>query len=282
MIEGAGLPDNCKIETRRPVRNDDGIQIAEMDIVIATLVGTLTSTTLIECRDRPSEGSAPASWIEQLAGRRDRLRIDTVVAVSSTGFSPGAIDFAREKNIRLRTFDALTYDDVRSWIPRKPPIIISTLNLVSVQVVLAERGVPQDSQDVQLIREERPINTSDAFILHKPTGEHVSLQQLWDRYRLERIGQLGPAALGQKRLVHISVATDFLDDYVVPKDGCEFVFHKLDVDVEISTVQPDIPLTDIANYSGDGKILRTIAHWKGPDDGDIREFSVILTPRREI
>jgi len=75
-------------------------------------LGSSSVRWLIECRDRPSEGSAPIAWIEQLVGRRERLQFDRVFAVSTTGFSPAARDFAKAKNIIVRTVTRLT--DIKS------------------------------------------------------------------------------------------------------------------------------------------------------------------------
>jgi hypothetical protein len=58
---------------------------------------------LIECRDRPSQGPAPGSWLEQLAGRKRRFKFDKVIAVSTTGFAPGAWQFAESEGISLRS-----------------------------------------------------------------------------------------------------------------------------------------------------------------------------------
>ncbi len=88
MIEASLAPSGFTVETRKRVY-EDGVQIAELDIIITGRVGTSSFTGLIECRDRPSGGAAPVSWIEQLVGRRDRFKLSSVMAVSTTGFAPG-------------------------------------------------------------------------------------------------------------------------------------------------------------------------------------------------
>ena len=67
------------------VFNDEGVQIAEFDVEVRGKVGTTNIAWLIECRDRPSQGAAPASWVEQLVGRR----------ITHAGFAcavPGELD----------------------------------------------------------------------------------------------------------------------------------------------------------------------------------------------
>lgn len=84
------------------VFDDEGNQIAEFDIRIEGKVGSTSFKWLIECRDRPSKGPAPGSWIEQLSGRKRRFGFDKVIAVSTTGFSPAAKMAAKDLNIALR------------------------------------------------------------------------------------------------------------------------------------------------------------------------------------
>lgn len=115
QVEKYFLPDNFDIKTNEKIYNDEGIQIAEFDIEIKGILGTTEINWLIECRDRPSQGAAPVSWIEQLVGRKSRFNFNKVTAVSSTGFAPGAKDFAEKEGIELRTVKEISINDIRSW-----------------------------------------------------------------------------------------------------------------------------------------------------------------------
>src|SRR5262245_2379408 len=94
VIEKLRLPDGFAIATNRRLFDASGKQIAEFDVVIEGHVGTVPLQCLIECRDRPSEGPAPREWMEQLDSRRRHNGFATVMAVSTTGFSAPAIEFA--------------------------------------------------------------------------------------------------------------------------------------------------------------------------------------------
>ena len=107
-IERKLLPEGYGVEVRKKIYNADGVQIAEFDIEIKGKVGSSELHWLIECRDRPSDGPAPVCWIEQLYGRRHRFKIDRVFAVSTTGFSPGAVEFAEQEHIFLRNVEDIT------------------------------------------------------------------------------------------------------------------------------------------------------------------------------
>ena len=104
-IETRLFPDSFTVEERRRLYNDAGTQVAEFDIYISGSLGSSSVHWLIECRDRPSAGPAPRAWIEQLLGRRLAYdaEIDKVFAVSTTGFSEGAVELAGRHGIVLRT-----------------------------------------------------------------------------------------------------------------------------------------------------------------------------------
>jgi len=129
-IEEQLLPEGFEVSSNDRVI-EDGVQLAEFDIVISGRLGSTDFKWLIECRDRPSQGAAPGAWIEQLVSRRSRFSFDKVIAVSTSGFAGGAIKYASEQGILLRTVTKVTEitDDVTvgklrykttSVLPRHP------------------------------------------------------------------------------------------------------------------------------------------------------------------
>lgn len=69
--------------------------------------------TLVECRDHGSPQDV--TWIEELIGRRASLKADSAIAVSSSGFTVGAIHKANAYGIILRDLCELTDLEVKSW-----------------------------------------------------------------------------------------------------------------------------------------------------------------------
>ena len=114
-IESVFLPAGFKITSRERIYDDQNDQIAELDVFITGTLGTTKINWLIECRDRPSMGPAPRSWIEQLYGRLIGLKLSKVTAVSTTSFSPGAVKFAKDHGIELRTVQEITQDQIKTW-----------------------------------------------------------------------------------------------------------------------------------------------------------------------
>ncbi|KAA6193745.1 MULTISPECIES: hypothetical protein [Pseudomonas] len=114
-IESLRLPPDWSITPRVLSSTTTGRPAAELDIMVEGKVGTIDFKWLIECRDRPSEGPAPVAWIEQLIGRRQRFNLSRVTAVSTTGFSTGALEEAERFAIDTREFKVLSPAEFEEW-----------------------------------------------------------------------------------------------------------------------------------------------------------------------
>ena len=115
QVERLHLPDGADVTVNRKQYDARGVQVAEFDIEIRGIFGSTKLAWLIECRDRPSEGACGGEWIEQLAGRRDRFGFNKVTAVSTTGFSAGAIAEAKRVGIELRAVKSLAPEEF-AWL----------------------------------------------------------------------------------------------------------------------------------------------------------------------
>lgn len=116
FVEKTLVPEGFAVTTNDRVFNEDGVQVAEFDVMVQGRIATTDFQWLIECRDRPSSGAAPTAWIEQLVGRRARFNLSKVTAVSTTGFAAGAHEFAQVQGIELREVEALTPEHFADWL----------------------------------------------------------------------------------------------------------------------------------------------------------------------
>jgi hypothetical protein len=88
---------------------DNPHQLRQIDITIRR-DGRLT---IVECRMEKSPQDV--TWIEQLMGRRESLRAESVIAVSASKFTKGAIRKAEAKGIILRNLATLSAPEIRDW-----------------------------------------------------------------------------------------------------------------------------------------------------------------------
>jgi len=176
-IERACLPLGFNISNRKKIYDESGNQIAELDIEVSGKIGTTDIKWRIECRDRPSDGSAPVSWIEQLVGRRERLNFNKVTAVSSTGFSPSAINFAAKKGIEIRSVLEIQQEDISDWFKLDRLIFDERIgDLKNVQIFI------HNAKDEQVKEIEDLLNNIDKntkVFSHTSSNEKFSANNIW-------------------------------------------------------------------------------------------------------
>jgi hypothetical protein len=68
---------------------------------------------IIECRLHRNKQDV--KWIEELIGRRMSLGADAVIAVSSSGFTAGAIKKANKYGVLLKDLVALSDEEIVAW-----------------------------------------------------------------------------------------------------------------------------------------------------------------------
>ena len=148
------------VEVNKRFYNDQGVQIAEFDIFITFLSDLGEHKWLIECRDRPSQGTAPGSWIEQLIGRKILHHLDRVIAVSTTDFSPGAKHWADKGNIELRTVTQAEAPE--RWLCETVTFLNKTGTFTNCKVNLLSTGLEQSH--IKNIVENMPSNPDEIII----------------------------------------------------------------------------------------------------------------------
>lgn len=102
--EGAIVEWNDKIPDP-----DNPIQPRQIDVTIRK--GEVFN--IIECRLHKDKQNV--KWIEELIGRRVSLEADTVIAVSSSGFTSGAIKKANRYGVVLKDLITLTEEEILAW-----------------------------------------------------------------------------------------------------------------------------------------------------------------------
>jgi hypothetical protein len=177
IIEKACSPLGFEIKNRKRIFDESGNQIAELDIEISGKFGTTEIIWLIECRDRPSDGAAPVDWIEQLVGRRDRLKLDKVTAVSTTGFSPGAISFAATKGIELRSVREIQKGDISDWFQVEKMVFDQYIGDLKQLEIFTLFSNEEQAKDIKNILNNGNLNAKIFF--HTSTNEEFSINDLW-------------------------------------------------------------------------------------------------------
>lgn len=250
VVEEILLPKGFNVTVRERVYNDEGIQIAELDVIVTGRLGSTQLNWLIECRDRPSEDAAPGSWIEQLVGRRDRFNFNKVTAVSTTGFSAGALEYAEEAGIEIRTVDEISEEVVSDWFrATEMHVTVARGDLDNVSLFLSPK-ISEDRREryLEILSETSP---KDEFLVHTGTGNPVSFHDAWQQVLNENrhlFDGIDPGSAPRPAKVLVNYANPD-GRYSVEFDGDEYQVEKILYEASLSVETMDVPIAKIVEYS---------------------------------
>lgn len=264
QIETFFLPDNFDIKGNEKVYNDEGDQIAEFDIEIHGKLGSTDISWLIECRDRPSQGAAPGSWIEQLVGRKNRFGFNKVTAVSTTGFSESASEYAEEKGIELRTLKEITPEDISSWFKLENMLFTEwRADLEHISLDLS----PDITEDVdKAIRKTKPSDYIDiAYLVSTKTGENVRSEDAFLSIVQQNnlFEKIEPDRLTQKVEIHVNYTNDS-DHYIIETDEGNARIIGIKFIGTLTRKDQIIPVSNISEYAQNenGEVIAQVAGFK--------------------
>lgn len=275
LIESMNLPEGYKVEPNKKIFNSDGVQIAELDIVVSFTAGTLTYQTLFECRDRPSDGTAEVGWIEQLNTRRLSHNFSYVVAVSTTGFSPGAEDAAKKFNVYLRTVAQLTEEEIRGFLPQTAPMLLVWYDVKRFDLELIEDGVESLIQEDASKVEIRQLSLSGDCVLDLRTNERMAIKTLF--HKVIDSGAADSQFPAIKSEATIVLTAEHFDNYRADVDGTRACIRQLKAQGQFQRGWSKMRLQSAVHYQGDGMGKKTIATWEGEPEMGFTKMQVILT-----
>ncbi len=259
LVEQFLLPQGFVVRTNRQIYGDDGKQIAEFDIEISGKVGSTNFTWLIECRDRPSDGAAPCSWIEQLDGRRTRFNFNKVTAVSTTGFAKGAVEFAERQGIELREVRALEAKEFEAWLKMESFRQIEQIaDLKGLTLNVFPTETPERKQILQNYLGAQ-LPGSAILKQSKPGGQNIYPRNAF-LGALTTIGNffegILPDAKGKKINLHVEYVNDE-DHFVVETEAGPIRIKSIDFHGELRVRETIVRVTSAGEYrhSSSGKII---------------------------
>jgi hypothetical protein len=239
-IENILLPQGFSVSTREKIY-EDGVQIAEFDILIKGVLGTSPITWLIECRDRPSEGHQPVSWIEQLIGRRTVHKFDKITAVSTTGFTKGAIHCAKKNSIDLHSIDQLSSEDIVDWW-KASVMVFEQLNsvLVGIEIVLDSSD---DKNILERVNSDLNNRNYDTKVLAlTATGEKQSFLEAWTE-AIKQKKELYDGIIPNNEVRHVRLHVNYtnpdsryrLENETIRIDVIEIIYSA-DLSIKLETI----------------------------------------------
>ncbi|MBK8900213.1 MAG: hypothetical protein IPM53_03430 [Anaerolineaceae bacterium] len=276
QIEKILLPQGITVSPNEKIYNDDGVQIAEFDIEIEGKIGTTHFKWLIECRDRPSEGPAPGSWIEQLVGRRERFNFNKVIAVSTTGFAEGAKQYANHAGIETRVVTDSDVSQIRDWFLLENLIVFRRGVVLVHATLLMDEKEPKDRQDA-LKNSLGAVAAEEKILQSSESGESINVATAFLR-AANNASELYDELIPQGGSKKINLAVNYPQDnshYVVETELGKIRIIKILFQGEITVTVERIPVHSIKKYENlaNGEEIATKVSFDFEIDGSRRELS---------
>lgn len=221
----------------------------EIDISLRGKIGSANVLIILECRDRKKKQQV--AWIEQIASKKEDVEAHKAIAVTSTGFSKGAVNTALRHNIELRTMETITPDEIVLWFePTSFVLFTRMIHNVHIEVDLLDK-------DIQKINALDFHAKSKSFSISK-TGELVSFLDIWNNSPLDEIYKEVPDngdRIAKKIVLNFTNPEELYE--IVTEDG-NYKIQRLLIQAELYITKKDNPLSSIKIYkSGDEEIAKT-------------------------
>jgi len=114
-LEEFMVPEGVVVKSPEVFYGEAGKKIGEIDVTLRGNFGHCELLVGIECRDRPSDGPQGRGWINQINGKRDDLKVNQMIAVSTTGFTDPAVELANSSGVDLLTVEDISKLDLHGW-----------------------------------------------------------------------------------------------------------------------------------------------------------------------
>jgi len=231
----------------------------EVDVSLRSKIGSVEILVIIECRKRGR--IQDLTWIEQLDNKRKDVLASKAIAVSSKGFSSGAITVAKNLGIGLRESLNLTGKDIENWFkPTHLKLFHLHGDLIEAIIFLDDELAFEkpiiDELNVQI--RKRP---NEIFFIKLKDKKRVSILDIW-KMVLNQIQIQEREKFGLEKIIKtISVNFTNPGDHLQIEIQKEFIeIKRIDFTGILHIQTRDIPISNIQSYTenGDREIAQTI------------------------
>jgi hypothetical protein len=260
FVEETLVPPGFEVKSNSRIFNDEGVQIAEFDIEIRGKVGSTTIAWLIECRDRPGQGAAPGSWVEQLVGRRDRFGFNKVTAVSTTGFAPGAEEYASRAGIELREVKNLDPTSFASWLQINAMTQASKIHdLKHANIIIRSTEAPEIANAAQLAIKRASGN--DPLLNASLTKDRVTVTQAFMGAVQTESTAFDGVTVGNPKKICVVGQYPGADYFYIETDAGNARVDRIEFFGELRLEEVVVPLTQTTEYRNlqTGEVISQLA-----------------------
>ena len=254
-------PQGIKVKSPDYIRGRISKSLREIDISLRSHIGSSEILVIIECRDR--KGTEDVTWIEQLASKRKDVGAHKAVAVSSTGFSSGAINMAKAEDIELRTLEEVNPNEILLWFGFKELTVLNYhINFKDVSIKLS---VPK-SVSVEVSPEVHSsvsavFDINAPIFVRKKDGNKVSLLDIWKMVPNSIYDDITPGQSKTKKIIRLNFPDEEERFQILTVTGLIDIEHFI-IYAEIWIEIKKRPLTTVRFYRDGDKILIQTAEFQ--------------------
>jgi hypothetical protein len=172
LLEEALKNQNIEVKSPDLIPDKDTGQPREVDISLRGRIGSSNILVIIECRDRVKVPDA--TWIEQIACKRESVSADKVIAVSSTGFTEPAKIKAQKNKIELRTFEEIDPQEMRRWF-----LLSGYLDVHRQMMDVRRVNINCSNPEKKKLGLPAEMDWQSPIFVRKKDGRLVSLYYIW-------------------------------------------------------------------------------------------------------
>jgi hypothetical protein len=228
----------------------------EIDVSLRSRVGSTEVLVIMECRDRVE--IEDVTWIEQIAKKMEDVSADKAVAVTSVGFTSGAVNAAKMYNIELRTFEEINPEEVLLWFEMKDfEIHKQRCNLLRCEIHL--RGEISELPKEFIAKVTPPMNIRLPIFRRKKDGQLISLENLWNSLPQQEVfSNIGEQK--KVRRLHINLTGEGI--LQIPNSPDPLEIDYVDIVAELWIEVEKKPLKSVKFYKEEDKVIAKTADFE--------------------
>ena len=254
-------PQGIKVKSPDYIRGCISKSLREIDISLRSHTSSSEILVIIECRDR--KGTEDVTWIEQLPSKREDVGAHKVVAVSSTGFSSGAINMAKVKDIELRTLEEIDPNEILLWFGFEELTVLNYhINFKHVSIKLSVPKSVSVEVSPEVHSSVSPVFDINAPIfVRKKDGNKVSLLDIWKMVPNSIYDDITPGQSKTKKIIPLNFPDEEERFQILTVTGLIDIEHLI-IHAEIGIEIEKRPLRSVRFYRDGDKILIQTAEFQ--------------------
>lgn len=255
----------------------------EVDISIKGKLGTHPILIVIECRDwgKPQN----VTWIEQLKTKRDGIRANKMIAVSTSRFSLNAETLAGKYGIGIRNVNDLDAKELSGWIANTEVVyILDHFDVQAVNYLVTDSsklGDVDSKANLTSLGERGTSKSTDKMFIVKHTGQRLSINDIVRNIKFQDNTTLFDKVKPNRESIEVDLALSFRDSsniLLVELNTKIYRILEMNIRVKLWKTERSIPIASIMQYTSPNEILAERADFTFTDE---KEKEITVSVQRD-